>query len=326
MDRRAFLAGSAALLTVPLAAEAQGAKVYRIGFLGLSSAAVYAPSVQAFRQELRELGYEEGKNLSIEYRWAHGRDAHLPALASELVRLNPDVLVTHATPGIRAAQQATTTIPIVMGVSADPVRLGFVKSLARPGGNTTGVATMQFDLAAKRLELFKEAIPTLRYVAVLFNHANQAVREDLRQMEVAGGKLRVRLRSFELVVEPAALQTVFAAILRERPDGLIVVADSLAAKHITRIGEFAVRNRLPAMSALREIVLTGGLISYGGDYQEGWRVAARYVDRILKGAKPAHLPVEQPTKFELIINLKTAKALGLTIPPSLLLRADQVIE
>src|SRR4029450_8712027 len=153
------------------------------GFLGLSSAAVYAPSVQAFRQEIRELGYEEGKNLSIEYRWAHGRDAHLPALASELVRLNPDVLVTHATPGIRAAQQATTTIPIVMGVSADPVRLGFVKSLARPGGNTTGVATLHFDPAAKRLELFKEAIPSLRQVAILLNPTNAAVREDLRQME-----------------------------------------------------------------------------------------------------------------------------------------------
>jgi ABC-type uncharacterized transport system substrate-binding protein len=242
-------------------------------------------------------------------------------------------LLKEAVPSIRRVavlynpfdpQQATTTIPIVMGVSADPVRLGFVKSLAQPGGNTTGVATMQFDLAAKRLELFKEAIPTLRYVAVLLNPANPG--EDLRQMEVAGRKLGVRLRSFELVGEPAALQTVFAAILRERPDGLIVVADSLAVKHSTRIGEFAARNRLPAMAAFRNIVADGGLISYGGDYEEGWRVAARYVDKILKGAKPADLPVEQPTKFELVINLKTAKALGLTIPPSLLARADQVIE
>jgi putative ABC transport system substrate-binding protein len=316
----------ALFLAVALAAESPAARVYRIGFLGLSSAADYALLLHAFRQELRELGYKEGENISIEYRWAQGRDERLPALASELVRLNPDVLVTHATPGIRAAQQATTTIPIVMGVSADPVRLGFVKSLARPGGNTTGVATMQFDLAAKRLELFKEAIPTLRYVAVLLNPANPAVSEDLRQMEVAGGKLGVRLRSFELVGEPAALQTVFAAILRERPDGLIVVADSLAAKHGTRIGEFALRNRLPAMTALRDIVADGGLISYGGDYTEGWRVAARYVDRILKGAKPAELPVEQPTKLHLVINLKTAKALGLTIPPALLLRADHVIE
>ena len=236
------------------------------------------------------------------------------------------MLVTHATPGIRAAQQATTTIPIVMGVSVDPVRLGFVKSLARPGGNTTGVTTMQFDLSAKRLELFKEAIPTLRYVAVLLNPANPAVREDLRQMEVAGRTLGVRLRSFDLAGEPAALQTVFAAILRERPDGLVVVADSLAAKHSARIGGFAASNRLPAMAAFTDFVAVGGLISYGGDYREGWRAAARYVDRILKGAKPAELPVEQPTTFKLFVNLKAAKALGLTIPPALLLRADHVIE
>jgi putative ABC transport system substrate-binding protein len=315
------------MLAAPLAVGAQQAgKVYRIAFLGLSSPADYAGFVQAFLQGLRDLGYEEGKNVSIEYRWAEGREDRLPTLAAELVRHDPHVLVTHATPGIRAAQRATTTIPIVMGVSADPVRLGFVKSLARPGGNTTGVATMQFDLAAKRLELFKEAIPTLQYVAVLLNPTNPGLREDLRQMEVAGGKVGVRLRSFELVGEPAALQTVFAAILRERPDGLIVVADSLAAKYSTRIREFAASNRLPAMGAFRNLVVDGGLISYGGDYQEGWRIAARYVDKILKGAKPADLPVEQPTKFELVINLKTAKALGLTIPPSLLARADQVIE
>ena len=316
----------ALLLAVLVVPESQAGAGYRIGFLGLTSSADYASNLAAFRQGLRDLGYEEGKKLEIEYRWAQGHDERLPALASELVRLNPDVLVTHATPGIRAAQQATTTIPIVMGISADPVRLGFVKSLARPGGNITGVATMQFDLAAKRLELFKEAIPTLRHVAVLLNPANPVVREDLRQMEVAGGKLGVKLRPFDLAGEPAALQTVFAAILRERPDGLIVVADSLAAKHSARIGEFAARNRLPAMAALREIVADGGLISYGGNYAEGWRVAARYVDRILKGAKPADLPVEQPTKFDLVINLKTAKALGLTIPPSILARADQVIE
>jgi putative ABC transport system substrate-binding protein len=315
------------LLLAPLAAEAQQAgKVYRIGFLGLSSAEDYATNLQAFRRGLRDLGYEEGKSISIEYRWAQGRDERLPALAAELVRLNPAVLVTHATPGIQAAQQATTTIPIVMGVSADPVRLGLVKSLARPGGNTTGVATLQFDLAAKRLELFKEALPSLRHVAVLLNPTNAAVREDLRQMELASGKLGVRLRSFELAREPSALESVFAAILRDRPDGLIVVADSLAATHNARIAEFAARNGLPAMGALGNFVAEGGLISYGGDYSNGWRVAARYVDRILRGAKPAELPIEQPTKFYLAINLKTAKALGLTIPPSLLARADHVIE
>jgi putative ABC transport system substrate-binding protein len=326
VDRRAFLGTLGLFAATPLAADAQATKVYRIGFLGLSSAVDYAPNVQAFREGLRGLGYEEGRNISLEYRWAHGRDERLQALAGELVRLNPDVLVTHGTPGIRAAQQATATIPIIMGVSADPVRLGFVKSLARPGGNTTGVTTMQFDLAAKRLELFKEAIPTLRDIAVLLNLANSGLRDELRQMDIAGGKLGVRLRSFELVGEPAALQTVFAAILRERPDGLILVADPLAARHSARIGEFAARNRLPAMSALTGLLADGGLISYGADYREGWRVAARYVDRVLKGAKPGDLPVEQPTKFGLVINLKIAEALGLTIPPSLLARADQVIE
>jgi ABC-type uncharacterized transport system substrate-binding protein len=314
-------------LLAPLALEAQQAeKVYRIGFLGLSSAEDYATNLQAFRQGLRDLGYEEGKTISIEYRWAQGRDERLPALAAELVRLNPAVLVTHASPGIRAAQRATTTIPIVMGVSADPVRQDLVKSLARPGGNTTGVATMQFDLAGKRLELFKEALPSLRYVAVLLNPTNPSVREDFRQMELASVKLGVRLRSFELAREPSALDSVFAAILRDRPDGLIVVAESLAATHNARIADFAVRNRLPSMGALGSFVPQGGLISYGGDYTHGWRVAARYVDRILRGAKPADLPVEQPTKFYLAINLKTAKALGLTIPQTLLLRADQVIE
>ena len=316
----------ALLIAAPVAAQSQAAKRYRIGFLGQSSAPDYVPSLQAFRQELRDLGYEEGRNISIEYRWANGRDERLPMLAAELARLNPDVLVTHATPGIRAAQQATTTIPIVMGVSSDPVRLGFVKSFARPGGNTTGVATLQVDLAAKRLELFKEVVPTLGQVAILWNPMNPSLREDLRQMELASAKLGVRLRAFELVREPTTLETVFAAILRERPQGLIVVADSLAATHSSRIAEFAVRNRLPAMAGWKGFVADGGLISYAADFLEGWRVAARYVDRILKGAKPAELPVEQPSKFDLVINLKTAKALGLTIPPSLLVRADSVVE
>jgi putative ABC transport system substrate-binding protein len=326
-SRRAFLATAVSALAAPFAAEAQQAtKVYLIGFLGLSSASDYAVNLKAFLLRLRELGYEEGRNVSLEYRWAEGRTERLPALAAELVRGNPDVLVTHATPGIQAAQQATTTIPIVMGVSSDPVRLGFVKSFARPGGNTTGVATLQVDLAAKRLELFKEVVPVLGQVAVLWNRTNPSLREDLGQMELAGVKLGVRLRSFELVREPTALQTVFAAIVRERPEGLMVVADSLAATHGARIAEFAVRNRLPTMAGWNGFVVAGGLISYAADFLEGWRVAARYVDRILKGAKPAELPVEQPTKFDLVINLKTAKALGLTIPPAVLARADEVLQ
>ena len=237
------------------------------------------------------------------------------------------MLVTHATPGIRAAQQATSTIPIIMGTSADPVRLGFVKSLARPGGNTTGVASQLIDLAAKRLELLKEAVPNLRQVAVLSNLANAAAREAVRETEVAARKLGVRVWSFEVKTEPTELETVFTAILRERPDGLIVIPDSLViGPRNARITEFAARNRLPAMDGERRFAADGGLISYGGDFSEGWRLAARYVDRILKGAKPADLPVEQPTNFELVINLRAAKALGLTIPRSLLQRADQVIE
>jgi putative tryptophan/tyrosine transport system substrate-binding protein len=329
MDRRRFLLTSVAMfLSAPIHAEAQQAKkVWRIGFLGLSSASDYEVQLKAFYQGLRDQGYEDGKNILIEYRWAEGHAERLPALAAELVRLNPDVLVTHATPSIRAAQQATSTIPIVMGTSADPVRLGLVKSLARPGGNTTGVASQVVDLASKRVELLNEVVPKVKEVAVLSNLANPAAREAVRETEVAARKLGMRVRSFEVVREPKDVETVFAAILRERPEGLIVLVDPLTAgTHSTRIAEFAARNRLPAMGGAGQFVADGGLISYGGDFLEGWRVAARYVDRILKGAKPADLPVEQPTKFELVINLKTARALGLAIPPSLLARADQVLE
>jgi putative ABC transport system substrate-binding protein len=318
------------LALVPLAVEGQqAAKVYRIGFLGLPSAADYAQNVEAFRNRLRDLGYEEGKNISIEYRWAEGRDDRLPALAAELVRLNPDVLVTHAIPGIRAAQQATSTIPIVMGASSDPVRLGLVKSLAKPGGNITGVSLQLIDLAAKRLELLLETIPKLRQVAVLSNLANPTGREAAKETEVAGRTLGLRVRSFKIVRESNELEREFAAIVRERPGALIVIPDFLicwSCQNNARIVEFALRNRLPAMGGERGFVAAGGLISYGGDFLEGWRLAARYVDRILKGAKPADLPVEQPTKFDLVINLKTAKAIGLTIPQSLLLQATEVIE
>ena len=237
------------------------------------------------------------------------------------------MLVTHAIPGIRAAQQATSTIPIVMGTSSDRVRLGLVKSLAKPGGNTTGVSSQLIDLAAKRLELLREAVPNLRQVAVLSNLANETAREAVKETVVAARTLGVRVRSFAVTTEPTGLETAFTAILRERPDALIVIPDPLIlGAYSARIAEFAARNRLPAMGGQSGFTGAGGLISYGGDFTEGWRVAAQYVDKILKGAKPADLPVEQPTKFELVINLKTAKALGLTIPQTLLLRADQVIQ
>jgi len=308
------------------ASEAQPpGKPYRIGFLGLSSASDYASSLNAFLLGLRELGYEDGRNIVIEYRWANGRDEHLPELAAQLVRLNPDVIVSHAT-GVSAAQQATSTIPIVMGVSGDPVGLGLIKSLAKPGGNTTGVASQLVDLASKRLELLKEIAPKLKVVAVLSRQAVPGHLKGFAETEVAAQKLGLRVRSFEVVGEPSALEAVFTAIARERPDALIVQPDPLIGRHNARIAAFAARNRLPAMGGTRDFVVDGGLISYGGDFLEGWRLAARYVDRILKGTKPGDLPVEQPTTFRLAINLKTANALGLTIPPSLQLRANEVIQ
>ena len=316
-----------ALTFAPLAAESQqAARMYRIGFLGLTSATDYALNVEAFRQGLRNLGYEEAKNFWIDYRWAQGRVERLPGLAAELVRLNPDVLVTHAS-GIGAAQKATTTIPIVIGAHTDPVRLNLVQSFARPGGNTTGVSSQIMDLAAKRLELLKEVAPKLRQVAILSYQDSSGNRETLRETEVAAKKIGgLRVQSFEMVTEPPGLAAVFALILRDRPDGLIVLPDSRMTPHNARIVQFSTQNRLPAIYGSRDFVDVGGLVSYANDFQEGWRIAARYVDKILKGAKPADLPIEQPTKFELIVNLKTAKALGLTIPQSLLLRADQVLE
>jgi putative ABC transport system substrate-binding protein len=274
---------------------------------------------------LRELGYEEGKNIVIEYRWADGREERLAELAAQLVRLHPDVLVTHAN-AVRVAQQATSTIPIVMGVSADPVGMGLIKSLARPGGNTTGVASQMIDLSSKRLQLLKEIVPQLKDVAVLGYESSPGARRGFAESEVAAQKLGVRVRPFWLGAEPSALESIFAAIARERSTAIIVQADSVTGRYSDRIAALAVKRGLPAMGGARHFAVDGGLISYGGDFVEGWRVAARFVDKILKGAKPADLPVEQPTKFELVVNLKTAKALGITIPQTVLLRADEVIE
>ena len=326
MKRRGATLALAVFGTVALGAHAQPAgKPYRIGFLGLTSASAYAPQLQGFLQGLRELGYVEGKNIVIEYRWADGREERLAELAAQLVRLHPDVLVTHAT-GVRAAQQATSTIPIVMGVSSDPVGMGLIKSLARPGGNTTGVTSQIGDLAAKRLQLLKEIVPQLKDVAVLSYESSPSARAGLAETEVAARKLGVRVHPFWLAAEPSALESIFAAIARERAAGVIVQPDSVTGRYSDRIAALAVKKGLPAMGGARQFVVDGGLISYGGDFVEGWRVAARFVDKILKGAKPADLPVEQPTKFELVINLKTAKALGITIPQTVLLRADEVIQ
>jgi putative ABC transport system substrate-binding protein len=339
MKRREFLGGLlgacgcgrdatlALLAAAPLTCGAQqAAKTYRIGFLGVSSAADYAQFVNAFLQGLRELGYEQGRNIVIDYRWADGREERLPELARELVRLGPDVIVSHSI-AVSAAQRATATIPIVMGVSADPIGTGLIKSLAQPGGNTTGVTSQLVDAAPKRLELLKEIAPNLKSVAVVSNPTFPSLRKGLEETEAAARKLGIRVRSYAFAeADPAGLESMLATILRDRPDGLLVQPDPLIGRHTVRIAEFAVKNRLPAIGGARQFAVDGGLFSYGGNFVEGWRLAARYVDRILKGAKPADLPVEQPTSFELVINLKTARAMGLTLPSLLLLRANEVIQ
>jgi putative ABC transport system substrate-binding protein len=329
IDRRTFIAGTGAvLLAAPLAASAQQTrKVYRIGYLGNSPP--NTPEIsrlhEAFRQGLRERGWVEGRNAVIEWRFAEGRMERFPDLAADLVRLKVDLIVTLGGPAARAAKQATTTIPIVAVAVSDPVGQGFVASLARPGGNVTGLATLFPELAVKRLGLLKEALPRVSRVAVLWNAANPGNVIILRGVQAAAQTLRVTLQPRE-VRGPDDFEAAFAKMRRERPDALMILDDPLLFQYRASIVDFAAKRRLPAMHPSRESVEAGGLIAYSVNLAELYRRAAEYVDKILKGAKPADLPVEQPTKFELVINLKTAKALGLTIPQSLLGRADEVIQ
>jgi len=314
------------VLAAPLPAAAQPpAKVPRIGFLGSGSPSTYGPLIVAFRQGLRDLGYVEGQNVVIELRWAEERSERLPDLAAELVRLKVDVILTHAGPNALVAKQATTTIPIVVAFAADLVGSGLVASLARPGGNVTGLNLLSPELGGKRLQLLKEAVPGLSRVAVLWNPALPAVVAIMRETEAAARTLGVQLQSLE-VRGPDDFESAFAAATRGRARALITVEQPLAFIHRARIVDFAAKSRLPAIYPFKEFVDTGGLMSYGAHAADLWRRAATYVDKILKGAKPADLPVEQPTRFELVINMKTAKALGLTIPQSILIRADQVIQ
>ena len=327
LSRRSVLAGGFAFLLAPLAAEAQPAgKVPRIGFLGTRSPSDTAPYLDAFRQGLRERGWVEGQNIVIEYRWAEGRFDRLPDLAAELVRLKVDIIVAVATPAAAAAKNATATIPIV-GISlGDPVGLGLIASLARPGGNVTGVSySVGLEIFGKQLELLKETVPKVRRVAILSNPANPAHALVIREVKDAARSLGVQLQLLE-ARGPSELDGAFAAMAKERGGALLVVTDTLFLLHRTRLTDLAARSRLPAAYGVREYVQAGGLMSYGPSLPDLFRHAATLVDKILKGAKPADLPVEQPTKFELVINRKTAKTLGLTIPPLLLLRADQVIE
>jgi putative ABC transport system substrate-binding protein len=325
MNRRAFLGLAAAgMVAAPRAARAQQpGKVYRIGFLSLQSG--LTSTTDAFRLGLRELGYVEGRNVIIEYRWAAQKEERLPELAADLVRIKVEVIVTSAAPPIEAAKRATSTIPIVMAAAADPVGSGFVASLARPGGNVTGLTALSTDLAGKRLQLARELVPKATRVAVLAYHGTSATRLFLEQMRAAAQQLGAQLVVQE-VHEDGDLPGAFATMQRERAESLIVQVSPFSADNAKRIIELAAQHRLPAMYDVRGFVDAGGLVSYGPSLPEMFRRAAFYVDRILKGAKPADLPVEQPTTFELVINLKTAKALGLTLPPSLLGRADQVIQ
>jgi putative ABC transport system substrate-binding protein len=312
------------LLAAPLAAEAQAGKVARIGYLSLRSS---GPSeyVDAFLQGLREHGYVVGQNIVIEYRWAAGRPDQLRDLAAELVRLKVDIIVVSATPVIQAAKDATRTIPIVMAAAPDPIATGLVASLARPGGNITGLSILSTELAGKWLQLIKELVPGATRVAVLGFGPSPATLLLFREMQAAARVVGVQLQLLE-VRGPDEFDSAFAAMKREGAGALIVQASPLSVAHPKVIAELAAKHRLAAMYGVRVFVDEGGLVSYGPSLLEMFRRAAVYVDKILKGAKPADLPVEQPTKFEFVINLKTARALGLTIPQSLLLRADQVIK
>jgi putative tryptophan/tyrosine transport system substrate-binding protein len=305
-------------------AEAQQpTKVPRIGIL--SGGLLIVPRREAFRQGIRDLGYVEGKNIVIEWRSAEGKLDHLPALAAELVRLKVDVIVTTTPIATRAAKETTVTIPIVMAQDSDPVGNGFVASLARPGGNITGLATLTPELSGKRLELLKEIVPKLSRVAVLGDSANPGYAQVLREVELAAGALKVKLQYLD-VPGPKDIEPAFRAASKGRADAVLALAGPVLNSQRKQIVELAVKNRLPAIYAQTEYTEAGGLMYYGANTPDLYRRAATYVDKILKGAKPADLPVEQPIKFELIINLKAAKQIGLTISPNVLGRADKVIK
>jgi len=313
------------LLTVPLAATAQQAEgTVTIGYLGNASPALEATLIDAFREGLRQLGYVEGQNLVIQYQWAEGQPERYAVLAQEIVRLKTDVILTAGTPGTLAAKQATQSIPIVTAIAGDPVAAGLVASLAHPGGNVTGLSTLATELEGKRLELLKQAVPTLSRVVALRNPANPFTTIAWQGLEPAAVALGVQLQPVE-VRGPKDLDRAFATIKEARPDGLIIVPDRFLLTYRASIVQFMAEHRLLGMFPFREFVQEGGLLSYGPDYTDMYRRAATYVSKILRGATPADLPMEQPTKFEFVINLKTAEALGITIPPLVLFQADEVI-
>jgi len=327
MSKRIFcFALSALLCALSFPAQAQQPKkVPRIGvFVGTLAASSDSARIEAFRQGLRELGYVEGQNIAIEYRYAEGRTDRLSELAAELVHLKVDVIITPGTQSTEAAQKATHTIPIVMTQVGDPVAVGIVASLARPGGNITGLTQMSPGLSGKRLELLKEGFPKVTRVAFLYHPANRSDLLSMKEVQTAARGLGLTIQSCE-VRSPDDFDKVFSAMAKERADAFMTIRNAVNDANAKRILDLAEKNRLPAIYDGREYVEIGGLMSYGVNLSDSWRRAATYVDKILKGAKPADLPVEQPTKFELVINLKTAKQIGLTIPQSVLYRADKVI-
>jgi putative ABC transport system substrate-binding protein len=323
VERRAFIAGiSGGLLAVPPAAEAQSiTKVYRIGVLGNEN----NPPWEGFRQGLRDLGYVDGRNVTIHWRWSEGKTDRLPALAMELVSLRPDVIVASGTQAVRAAKQATNAIPIVMAVSSYPDKIGLVDSLPRPGGNVTGLSNVGPELSAKKLELLREIAPRTSRVAVLLNPTSAVEPLTLQELSTAAPAVGFEIQSVE-IRSPDDFSAAFAALSSSRVNSLLALGNPINFRGRQLIADFALKNRLPSIFDERLFVEAGGLMSYAPSFTDLFRRAATYVDRILKGANPADLPVEQPTKFELVINLKTAKALGLTIPPTVLARADEVIE
>ena len=323
MKRREFIGLLGGAAAWPLTARAQQAvgKIVTIGVLAIEP---WSP-IDTFRQALNNLGYIEGKNVRFEYRYAKGHNERLPELANDLVGLNVDVIVTWGTDAVLAAKQATTTIPIVMGAVGDPLGIGIVTNLAHPGGNVTGSSSRAAELESKRLELLKEAVPGLSRAAILFNPTNHYMPLALQSAREGAQAMHVSLAVYE-VHDTTTLDAAFVTLTKDRPDALMVPTDTFLVSQRSRIAQFAIENKLPSVYTYRQHVEAGGLIAYTPNYHDLFRRAASYVGKILKGAKPGELPIGQPTKFQLVINLKTAKALGLVIPRALLVGADQVIE
>ena len=323
MKRREFigLVGGAAAWPFTASAQRAGGKIVTIGILANEP----WPPIETFRRTLDDLGYVEGKNVRFEDRYTKGHNERLPELANELVGLKVDVILTWGTDAVLAAKQATATIPIVMGAIGDPLGIGIVTDLAHPGGNVTGFSSRAAELEAKRLQLLKDAVPGLSRVAILFNRTNHYARLALQSAREGAQTMQVILVAYD-VYDAATLNAVFVTLTKDRPDGVMLPADAFLVSQRNRIAQFAIEKKLPSVYSFREYIEAGGLMAYTPNYHDLFRRAANYVDKILKGTKPGELPIEQPTKFHLLINLKTSRKLGFSLPPWLLIRADEVIE